>query len=164
MQPLIKRVEEVLCDGAGVARTIAAANRFRRGPRPLQTRSEQGTEAMVQKGCYVAIVSAEPMDQPEMHNVLSYIVRVRIDLFYNLPDGQMHTRFRDAVVEAATDMHRIRMALGYPSNLQATAAGAATGLSGSALQFERWTMQDPDPTHKLLRASATAIGRINMTA
>lgn len=164
MLPLLARVEEVLCDGAGVARTIAAPHRFRRGPQPNQTASEQGTEAMVRKGCYASVINADPMTQPEMHNVLSYRIRVRVEMFYNLPDAQMHDSFRDAIAEASTDLHRIRMALCYPGNLDTTASGVATGLSGSALEFERWTMQDPDPEHKLLRASATAIGRINMTA
>lgn len=164
MRPMLDRIEEVLCDGAGVARTIAAPHRFRRGPFAGQRASEQGTEAMVSKGVYVSVTNAESMTQPEMHNVLSYRLRVRIDLFYHLPDTYMHPQFSAALAEAATDLHRVRMALCYPGNLEATASGEATGLSGSALEFERWSMQDPDPENRLLRASAQAIGRINMTA
>ena len=162
--PLLDAVEDVISDGAGVARTIATGHRFRRGPYPGQTKSEQGTEAAVQKGAYASIVGARPMAGPEMHSVLMYTLTVRLDLFYHLPAPRLHDDFRDALAEAAGDMHRLRMALGYPSNLLTNAAGEATGLSGGALQFESWSMSDPDPEARLLRASMRLIGRVNMTA
>lgn len=164
MTPLLTAVEEVLCDGAGVERTIAAAHRFRRGPYPDEVSSNAGTAAMVRKGCFASVVSAQPMQQPEMHNVLMYALTVRVDLFYHISDPEVHTAFRATLGSIATDIHRARGALCYPGNLLQTAAAEATGLSGSGLQFRSWTMRDPDTTARLVRANMEFVGRINMTA
>jgi len=164
MRPALEAVEEVACDGAGIARTIASGFRFRRGPYPDQRRAEQGTEAMVQKGMFASIEHGRPRAQPEMHNVLSYDLNVRLDLYYHLSAPRVHASLLAGLAEAADDMHRLRMALGYPGNLENTSGGEATGLSGAALQFETWSMTDPDTEARLIRATMTLIGRINMTA
>jgi len=164
MTPLLTRIEEVLCDGAGIERTISAAHRFQRGPYPDETSSASGTAAMVRKGIFASVTTATPMRQPEMHDVLMYDLTIRVDFFYHIVDPEVHATFRATLGTIATDLHRARGALCYPGNLLQTAAAEATGLSGAGLQFRSWSMRDPDTTARLVRASMDLIGRINMAA
>jgi hypothetical protein len=164
MTPMLTAIEEVLCDGTGIARALAAPDRFRRGPYPDEAPSSAGTAAQVRKGMFASVVRAEPLKQPEMHNVLMYALTVRVDFFYHISDPEVHAAFRSTLGTIATDAHRARGALCYPGNLLQTAAAAPTGLSGAGLQFRSWSMRDPDTTTRLVRASMELVGRINMTA
>tara|TARA_R100001230_G_C5652905_1_gene157873 strand:+ start:300 stop:809 length:510 start_codon:yes stop_codon:yes gene_type:complete len=164
MTPLLTRVEEVLCDGAGIERTIGAAHRFQRGAYPDEVASSTGTAAMVRKGMFASVTSATPMRQPEMHDVLMYDLTVRVEFYYHIVDPEVHTTFRNTLGAIATDVHRARGALCYPGNLLQTAAAEPTGLSGAGLQFRSWSMREPNTTARLVRASMELVGRINMTA
>jgi len=164
MTPLLTRIEEVLCDGAGIERVLSAPNRFQRGTYPDEVASSSGVAAMVRKGMFASVTNATPLRQPEMHDILMYDISVRVDFFYHIVDPEVHATFRNTLGAIATDCHRARGALCYPGNLLQTAAAEATGLSGAGLQFRSWSMRDPNTTARLVRSSMELVGRINMTA
>lgn len=162
-QPLVDRVYEVLCDGAGAARTLAEADRFRRGLFPGQDPAHQARDAHTQKRCWVALTGLPRGDESEVNDRALYTVRVRVDLAYALEPEPDQAAWRNLQGLMALDAHRIRGALGFPGNLTQTAAAAATGLASGALVYEDWAPDEPLPRQRLWRARASFLGRITLT-
>lgn len=162
-QPIIDRVYEVLTEGAGVARTIAEANRFATGLYPGQEPAHQARDARRQKRCWVAAGPLGRGEESEVNDRALYNASVRVDFAYALEPEADRAAWRALTGLMALDAHRVRGALGFPGNLTATTAGDPTGLASGCLLFESWTPAEPLPRQRLWRASASFVGRLTLT-
>lgn len=130
------RIYEVLVDGAGVDRTLAAADRFLRGGPPAKVRAPaRMRDAQQKKRVFVMIGDAATNDahSSEMSNTHGYLLSVTISRDYWLGYEGSDTEV-DAALDAVTDdFFRLRAALCFPGNLTQTTAAAATGAATNAL-------------------------------
>lgn len=139
--PMLTRIEEILCDGRGVSRALASADRFRVGPFPDQLASNVSKEASVRKAAFAWLETSQPLEHPEQHPRAKYTLTIALELYYYLPEFEQHSYLRTAAAVAASDMHKVRGALCYPGNVDATEAGALTGLVSGMLEFVSWSSQ-----------------------
>lgn len=147
LSPLIDRVYEVLCAGAGEHRTIPKGT-FRQGPArtaPAELPRSAAAPALV--AVEIDEIAAAPFDdfnEVGDRQVQRYVVLVRVVYPYAggdyLSRGTDRTKGedRDSLTRRAPQHQRlIRYALGWPANLARTTKGAETGLVSGLLTYER---------------------------
>lgn len=166
--PLITRLYEVLVDGEGSTKPLAASERFAAVVWPDQPDDEKATAARGSangKAVWVDITDAEPDDHlGDMAPTQGYRLTVSVEMYYaTAAEGEHATAWRDALSTALLDKHRIRNALCRPPNLEQTKAGADTGVA-SALQWVGWSKTGPDPVSRLLSATAEFQGYVLLSA
>lgn len=161
---LITRVEEVLCDGAGITRTLDEPYRFRRGVWPDKDQDRQSVDARVQKR---VIAYYEGMDPSPDHNEMTanqtYMVTVRVDTVYFLPNPATHSKLMAQLNLAVLDAHRIRRALAFPGNLEKTAAGDECGLASHSLVPQNWSSKLDTKTFRLILCTQRFRGWLTLT-
>lgn len=164
---LLDRIYEVLVDGEGGTKALAAGERFALGIWPGQPDEQQAIAARAtanSKAVWVDIIEGERGDAlDEIAAEQSYVVTVEVLMAYAAEAEAQHEAWRSIVATAATDKHRIRNALGRPGNLTQTEAGTDTGIA-SGLTLEGWSKTGPDPVSRLLSATATFTARVMLTA
>ena len=148
--PLVDRIYEVLCDGAGVYRALAAANRYTKNTLPNEPDERRAKVSRVQKIALVGIDSiADSVNTQEFSDRAEYQAAIRVDLCYHTPNPYE----RAAVITQMTDTHSashlVRAALGYPPNMATTQAGLVTGLGDGGLVFTRTSNPRLSPDSRL---------------
>ncbi len=157
--PLLDRVEEVVCDGQGIARTLAAADRFQRGVWPGADDDKSSINAQVHKRVIVTIDQLVPRpEEKEMGSSIGYVVTTRLDMLYFLRPPVEYARIKAMVAIASLDAHKVRRALCYPGNLEATQAGAQCGLASHCLRPLAWTARLDTKTNRLMVATMRFVG------
>ena len=130
-EPIVDRIYEVLCEGRGAFRTLALDQRF--SAKLLSSDGDQARakNARVQKLCLVAIDSfRDSARTQEMSDRAEYEVAIRVDLAYHTANKYSRAAVIDQMTRAKSDGHRVRMALGWPANLDTTEDLRAVGLGG----------------------------------
>jgi hypothetical protein len=164
LDPLITRIREVLTDGAGVARTLAAADRFSERTYWNRPDDHQALSSRQKKAAYVSLTSAT------LHNAgnsagssVLYDIEILVELSYYTGSKFKPSDVELAIRTAASDMHKVNAALSYQGNLLQTAAAAATGLASAGLKMIDWETEQPDPETKLLRATMRLSAIVDVT-
>lgn len=164
--PLVQSIEEVLADGHGTARVLAAADRFRMSFFEGEPKGHSAIEARVNKTAFVYVSDMRARkDSQEMSTVAHYDVTVTILAAYYLGHEGVSGENRAALAAASLDYHKVRAALCYPGNLRLTMVGAVeTGLAGGMLiaPGSRWGAV-LDHENRLLRATFTFPGIVILT-
>lgn len=169
-KPLLTRIEEVLGERQGSARTIPEGYEFGTGFHPLMDEEEAAHLVQSQstdRGMWVTIPTMLPTDSPNpASEIMRLAIVVRIDLFYYMGTKWNEQNWLDTQAEAADDVRRIASALEESGNLEQTESGDETGLASEMLVFDQnaggWNLEDPDPDSDLLRASIFFTGVIEL--
>lgn len=162
--PLFTRVYEVLVDGAGAARALAAANRFGDEWYPDLPDSQLSILARSKKRVWVALGPTTPAMEHETSATRSYWITLTLSLAYFIePGARVDTQWRTVAATMATDVHLVRGALTWPGNLSQTNAGAETGLADGKLEFLDYTPSPPNGIDRVWRAVARYRGHITLT-
>lgn len=127
------RIYEVLCDGRGVARTLAAGYFKRGGPPGFLDAKGRSVRARPTPRIFAHISSGEsieggPIEMGSGHLYEHQLVLLRDHwLGYQADEDAVEA----ALVRVGDDHMRIAAALCYPNNLAATEAAADTGIAGA---------------------------------
>lgn len=149
-EPLIARIYEVLCEGRGAHRTLAVGQRFRAKLLSTESDAMKAKNARVQKLVLAAIDRFDDSVQTqEFSDRAEYATAIRVDLAYSTANPYDRARVIEQMTAAASDAHRVRMALGWPPNMVTTEAGVSTGLSGGGLVFKNASGGRLSPDSKL---------------
>lgn len=161
--PLLTRVGEIVFDGAGGgSRAIASAYRFDRSISSSSLDEDHAADAQIRKTCFPSIASGLPRKAPEGGNVHDYDVVVLLSTFYQVPDEAEFDLVRDLLATVASDVHRLRIALGA-GYMGATEAAEATGVADGVLWLTSWRAEPPDLASRLLRASVYFGGVVTLS-
>lgn len=138
VKPLIDRIYEVLVDGHGTKRTLAADDRFQRMPTSKASRDVISVRAKVKP--IVEVVVARVTPEPGANRVHTdrqlYRFAISIYRYYYLGYESSPTQLQAAIVRMTNDTMQVAEALEWGGNLDATEAGAETGIASDALRFE----------------------------
>lgn len=162
--PLRTRIYEVLVDGNGATRALAAADRCSRRVHPGDRPDVRAAKSRKRRTCFVVVESAQPW---KGHSSAAdhghYRITVRVEVYYYAGEPYTVASVARAQDRAADDMHRFVAALEASGNLAATEAAASTGLAGGALRFTGWSQRDPDLQTQELRATLRFEGIVDVT-
>lgn len=130
-----ERIYEVLVDGDGTGRTLAAADRFSRGHPPGFDPKLRAVRAKVNPAVFVVIGAAavDGFAAGEMSDEHLYRLKVAIYRDHWLGYQGDPEEVEGQLVAATDAFFKVRAALCFPGNLQQTEAANATGLAGYAL-------------------------------
>lgn len=159
--PLIEAIEEVLVQGAGSARTLAAADRFLLNTTPEMPADHQAFMGHQEKRVWVAITGLTP-DQHFSENSgnAHYNITITLHLSYYTDAEMDHEAIRDTLIKMANDAHKVRAALGQAGNLTQNLAAQDTGLVSGLLFFQSYDPGNPDVDNKLFPATITFDGDV----
>lgn len=140
------RIYEILCDGAGVARTLAESDRFQRLTTTRGVRDALSIRAGEQPIVHVSIRSDPDIDGiAELTDDHLYRIQVRITRYYHIAYDSDPESVDTTLDRAFDDRCRTRAVLGHPANLAKTEAGDDTGIAGSSLRLRGMSEGDsPD--------------------
>ena len=130
-----ERIYEVLIDGAGNKRALAAADRFARGHTPGLPAKLRSVRAKARPTVFVVIASAEPEPGAvgEIAEQQDYRIIVSIYRDHWLRYQGNPTGVELQLVASNDAFAKIRGALCWPGNLKETEEGRNTGFAGEAL-------------------------------
>lgn len=161
--PLLTRIAEVLCDGAGVFRTLPAPLRFRDAAY-AQPPTEASTAAHEQKGCIAYITGIrERSFNSEIAPTAVYEIDVVVETTYFVEHPSERAAVRAQLAAAALDGHLVRSALCWPGNLAQTVAGASVGLVDNGLTFRSFVLGKPDRVTRLMTGAIQFTGAIELS-
>lgn len=133
---LLTRLREVLEDGYGSLRTIAAATYGGNLPEDFTGQGDSVRSlGQPQVECLITKITRSPSSPILKSNVALYELDVRVRIVRRMSaDLAVSETARDAVKAAAsTDADVITQALSWPGNLTTTQAGASTGVVSGML-------------------------------
>lgn len=134
--PLVDRIYEVLCDGRGAFRALAAADRFVKKSLPNEPDERRAKNARVHKVALVGIDSiADSANTQETSDRAEYQAALRVDLCYYTPNPYERAAVIERMTLAHSDAHTVRAALGWPANMPQTQDARDTGVQ-SGLVFK----------------------------
>jgi len=148
--PLVDRIYEVLCDGAGSLRALALADRYSKRTLPNEGDERRAKQSRVQKIALVGIDSiADSVNTQEHSDRGEYQAAIRVDLCYHTPNPYERAAVITAMTDAHSDAHLVRAALGWGANMTLTADARETGLAGGGLVFTRTNNPRLSPDSRL---------------
>lgn len=128
-----ERIYEVLVDGSGTGRTLAAADRFNRGFPPGFAADLRATRAKEKPAVFAVITSGDRLLHGEMSDSHLYMVTVQIWRDHWLGYEGDPSEVEAQLVEASDRHFKLSAALCYGGTLKQTEAANATGFASEAL-------------------------------
>lgn len=136
-----ERIYEVLVDGNGADRALAAADRFSRGYPPGFSNDMRAGRSKARPAVFVAIsqFAVNPLASGEMTDKHLYEITISIFRDHWLGFQGDFAEVQAQQVKADNAFLRMRAALCFPGNLVQTEASNATGFGGEALDASKAT-------------------------